>query len=1641
MSETDPRCLRCGHDVFDDIGCARCGFAVDVDDRAAARAERLLQFTLRTIAADPDPLARLQALTAALPAPPATTGTGSTEAPPTATARAAAAAATAEHAAAQAPSTSTPAAGRSGAAPTPITGLGARPTAPSSTSSTSSTSTSSTTAVPEGAVPVERPTVLRPESEAERSWRAAKAAAEASRAAPSSASQPPRTSSPSKPPPPPFDPAAARKQLEQRLEFGGWLVGALFAVGGSLWATNLFWGDIPAALRPAVVGGGLALFAAAFLAVGAFLGARHPGSSAGAVLGVVGRLIGVAAAVPLGFLWREVGVVAVVVDLAIAALLWGALRFAARRQGATQSTSTTATSSTTATTSRNDALWFAGGFVLAALAPATPLLAFVVGAAAVALLRGAAAHRAGRAYVGDRSVWVDDVGAVGLAALAVVVDARALGGDSAAAFLLVAALTDTLGRLVEQRPGVFALRGLVRLSCAFVVVVCAIGAIDDAGGFTDYGDGRALAFVCAGLTCFIAGSAFLTPRLLHLPSFFSGGFFAGAAVSAAYVVRGGAAALGLERVGVLLAVCAGIVALWASTHTARRSGGRPLGEAVVTAMLFAWAIVASFAAGEGAWAVPGLALTLALWASDRRAERSVLWALVPTTLLAVVVYSAVDDVAHDVARNLSVGAVCAWLLVAVLLRQVRRAWPLVAATSAAIVFLTAVGGAATLIASEGTLDRAVLATAALCALTLVVAGERSRAVDVFVVGFFGVVAVGCVFVVDVFVDVHAVTVVAGAAVALALVSFLPALPAPSTRLLVRRLTVFARSPRARALAAVIVSAVLVVGVAVVGVAARCLSEAPFSLALAAVAAVLLALRSADRRVVAGAVALGVGAVGDVAVAGFGGGAAAGFVVDVFVLAVVGAIVVAAAGIAVARGRGATLPRVRRLMRRRGPRVPAHEPAFLVVALLLAGVSACGVLAIAGALGSHTATRLTELTALGAGVGLACAALFATRPLSFFAASTTALLAGAPLPLIARGLIEEREPLALGAALAGVFVLAVALVVARALYRPRRDHVPWFLVAWPTPTTLRAAAYPLLLGGAAAVFLIAAGFRAVGDEALAQRFGPGVAIVAVVGAVVGLAVVWRKHRAPVAVGVAFALVAAAGGSVDMIGHATGFMPPSHGGGEAAGALALVGATLVFLRRRGRALLIALSLGLPRRVRVLAVPVVTGGVVVLAALAIVLAAAHPPRLFGPELLFAGVALAALGFAHPRRALSAVSGVGIVVVAAALVALLQPNALTEEVAPTLCLAMMGAALAVQLSAQRIWRSAGLRAFHDDVDDDARASLAAALRGSVESCALLVLFILVALSLSSTTPSTAALASTWIAMGLAVVLFSRVAVAHEQTAVAAMAQGIALAVYVDLRRRTPWLDDIGGVDALALVAAAVVFFALRAVAKRRAGGSGAVIARAAELYAVTLPLLASTLSPNAGGRALVLVVGGALYAGLARSRKSMGYEFLAGGALVGACLFGLLHQGVDAPEAYLFPIAVVGTFLGRRHRRALGRLGRSLAVLSHVPLYVSVAWSALRSESFGSFAVAVVVAALGVVYAIRAKDRRALYAGVAAAFVLVGGRLLLLGLDNAVLGTLLLVGLGVALLAGMTVFTIRRDAAQSAWQKASSRMSDWDE
>lgn len=487
--------------------------------------------------------------------------------------------------------------------------------------------------------------------------------------------------------------------------------------------------------------------------------------------------------------------------------------------------------------------------------------------------------------------------------------------------------------------------------------------------------------------------------------------------------------------------------------------------------------------------------------------------------------------------------------------------------------------------------------------------------------------------------------------------------------------------------------------------------------------------------------------------------------------------------------------------------------------------------------------------------------------------------------------------------------------------------------------------------------------------------------------------------------------------------------------------LVVALWLAARRSGRWVLASVGMPLPRKNRRVVVAVLQIGVVFFAGLALLRGAAGYPFVpLAPSLLVA-LAPAALLLLVPTRLGTALAPVGLAAlfalgaVAVADAALVRPVAVELSTGPLALVTVLVVCLALQTLGPRLFASDVVRRFYGT--SSSLASLGEHLKLSAELLAGAALFGVIALSAADSAPGPLALASTWIALGVALVLFSRVAVDREQTVWAAVAQGAALAVYVDLRRRTPWLDDVYAVDAMACLAGAVLFVALRS--SRLASGRRSPIARAAELYAATLPVLAALLGPSQGTRALVLAACGGVYAVLARSRRHAAYEIGAGLALVFASLSALVHYEVKAPELYLMPIAFVGTFLARRHRGRFGVVGRYLAVGSQIPAYVTAAWSALGVGTFTAFALGVGLSTAGLLYAFRARDRRSLYAAVASVTVLVTGRLILAGLENALLGTLLLVGLGVALLAGMTAFTIKRESAGRAYRSLVDELGDW--
>jgi len=1575
-------CARCGASpvsIAADGGCARCGAPPGNDTAEILRQERALAWALQQVADADDVAATARALQErhaararllAASVPPPTT----TESPPAPTEGSAsgddAAAADAVAASESAAPTMTPAATTT---PTPpsLDGVGIG-----------------------GPTPTRRaPPRRQPPT--------------------TTTNTPPRRPLPPPPPPRPvLTPAEARAQFERRLEIGGWFTGALFAVGGSLWATNLFWSDIPAALRPVVVGVGLAAFAAAFMAVGAVLAKRHPDSLAGHVLGLVGRLIGVSSTIPLAMLRLENPVLWLPTTAVVVAGLGAALRFTRRADDDPHA--------------RPTGLAFLAGFVLATLAPTSPWLALPIAAGALLLARAGIAGRTLPALAGERT-FVDDLGALGVGvagafgALFHARDALGHGGYAAWFSVAVVATVELCCRLLEQRPAVYGLRPLSRWALALWSLGTALSVVG--------GDTPLAAVVALGLVAV----SFHAPRSLGLPPLFSLVGVVALAVAAGCATR----LLGLTGdTRDAVAVIAGLATLLGLTQHHRR-GAPDTGEQIASIALFLAAFGVALFVDDDAGRVVATSLAALCFITDRRLERSVAFGLLAVAVGLVPVGLAAHELLNDAEMPVTAATL---VLVALLLHHLRLqvpTRPLLPVGTATTWWIVAVGAVAAFAAPEHVTG---LVTTAICAAGLLVLVERSRQVLVGLAGVSLLAVVVAVLARDAAALSSLRPAFAFAAVVVALVAFSPRHTLAHGRALAVGWQPLGRARLARPWAASLVGTVLVTTLLLLR-----LPMIPSETDLAARGAtgllVLAAALLAIRRPAAGPLAL-------VVVAVVVAGADLGVMLElaprpVLAMGLGAGLVALGAGLVVVvlRQRAVTVAVFARGQRRRRPPVAVVPMLWGTVA---GAVVSADLLALIGVADLATVDAILWFTALVWTLGaLHAFTLFAGRAVSPLVGVGVLGLAAAALTLAGRALAAEAELPTLAWSLAAVVVAVVALVASRLLYR--RRPVPAVLEAWPASSSLRRPALSIL--ATLATLIATTGFALQLDDArdVAGRYGPGIVIVAIAigaGAIIG----WRVRRTvPVAL-LGAGLLGLVGAGIDGVAHAAHWVPKSFGDSQALVALALVAAVLVLDRAGGRALLVRLTIGWPRRVRARLIDVIAVAVPLLGALAALLAVREAPRAHELAVLLAGVAFTGLAVVLPREATARVGAVGVVLVGAgvgaaiARVAFGHDIALHEETLPTVAFGGLLGAIVVQTLAGRLWNSAAMRTFHADrlAADALLSRCARAMRGAVEGQGLLLLAIVIAVAVSDRHTEPLALWSTWFAAALAVLLTSRMAVDAGQTWPAALGQGMALFIYVDIRRRTPWLDDVAGVDVIACLGAAVVFILITAASRRQP--KGASTARAAEIYAVTLPVIAAGLGDSDAGRAVICLVGGGLYALLSRARRHPAYEFAAGLALVAATTLALSAQHVDDATLYLLPVAFVGTFLARRHRSSLGALGRSLAVWCHVPLYCASAWSALKTETFTAFALGVIVATVGVIYSIRARDRRSLYAAAAAAAVLVIGRLVLLGLDNALLGTVLLAGAGVLLLAGMTIFTIRRDAAADAVKRATSGLDDWD-
>ena len=1606
--------------------------------------------------------------------------------------------------------------------------------------------------------------------------------------------------------PAPLSAADARIRFERRLEIGGWFTGAIFAVGGSLWATNLFWGDIPAAFRPVVVGGGLALFAAAFMAVGAVLAKRHVDSLAGHVLGLVGRLIAISATIPLAILAHANLLLAIGTDAVVLFLLANGLRFARRRDQDPDSASRT----------DKPAPWRLPvlgldvgdtaflGLLLMAMIGAQGIIAGVI-VAVGALLVGRGAIHALTPMALDHhhghgpGTWMADLSVVA-AVVAVVVHARVgmAGADdqhlvACLTALAVVVVVELLCRLVQQRPAMagwrFPLGWLLAVSAPVVAIGNTVDAHDDVA-----------ALLIAAVTWLVVVVAFRRSSRLRLPRPFS--VMATAALSTSAVL----ATLALLHVWSwwlwspttagqhALAATAGLLtwgiasAQHRFSHTYWRSSRGTAWAHAVGLMCLSIAVPAAVGASD-LWSLVPLAALAGLWWRDSRVADSVGWNLAAILGSAPTLVALANLLPWPSWRLPTVVTAVVLGTLTVAFRRRRRALATAAdapdlrrstglyggvATSSAgivaVVFL-AMGCAVVAAFSDhigGAWRAAIIAATALLLLL-----RWSRQPTIGVVGF-GAFAItvgsglrlaatpwfdGAVASVRALVAVDTVLLGFVVVVVVGLVAKAHTQGTVSTRLL--RLHLPSVSPlmgRTRYATSWAATLVGMVGLCALSVArlpgllnataewARpafrddavvlditpVVAELGLSLVfLAVVFLVVRRFRSLPHVIAATTIAVLAG--GHLAMALGAIGLPTAFPAGVHVEATLLGFFAFGVGLSGVVG-SAILPWLRRRSpgvgairaavmargrRRHGAKRAAAAPCLaaplwwcLFVLVMVADVVGVLSVAVMGqwffaillfAVWSGVVALQAWALAMGAPAmvsGRVGGPSAKPRPRApapsndndnnnnnnknnnndddndddddtirpvnangpGWLVGTGVFAACASLALVATYTFQSHQGLSLASMVAVLVVALVALGVSRLRYRhPAR---PWWIRAWPSSSSLRRPAVVVVLTATGALAVV--GLTAGKGPAFATDYGAAMLILGTFAVLFALAL-WRWRRSLPSAVAAGAIVAMVGTMVDGLGHGIGFLPPSTGRSQAMVALLMPLLVLGLQADVGRRFLARLGYGWSREVRRDLVRFVRGVAVAIGMLALVVTAgfmmdAQRASLFPSSVLvLVGLAWFLTMVVAPTRTTAMVGSVGLGLLGLGLgwgvMALLGADDglahlsrhsshplshhLSGALAGTLLLAVLwqwrGEVLLGHAALGRWYRD---RRQHRELGGRrvAAVDVAARTTGHTERLGLMALAALMVVSIVDHQPSSMALVATWCGAAMALVLTGRMALQRGSTWPAALAQGMVLWVYVDLRRRTPWLDDVDGIDAIACLAGAGLCVLISWISRQQSRGAG--MARAAEIFAVCLPFIATTLGESTGSRAVLCVLGAVVYGVLSVSRRHPMYEFLCGLALVVATILALWSQGVHDAVSILLPIALVGTFLGRRHRRQLGIVGSYLSLWCHVPLYCAAAWSALRSETFWAFAVGVVVVAVGVVYAIWVRDRRSLYAAAAAAVVLVAGRLVLLGLDNALFGTLLLAGVGIALLAGMTIFTIRRDVARDALAKARGGLEDWE-
>ena len=300
----------------------------------------------------------------------------------------------------------------------------------------------------------------------------------------------------------------------------------------------------------------------------------------------------------------------------------------------------------------------------------------------------------------------------------------------------------------------------------------------------------------------------------------------------------------------------------------------------------------------------------------------------------------------------------------------------------------------------------------------------------------------------------------------------------------------------------------------------------------------------------------------------------------------------------------------------------------------------------------------------------------------------------------------------------------------------------------------------------------------------------------------------------------------------------------------------------------------------------------------------------------------------------------------------------------------------------------------------------------------------------------------SHWILYGLFFALLAQTVVDAKRTGwtlYAVMAEVILACMWVKLRMKVPFLAAIENIDGLAMIAATFFVSGVYAIARSTEGAEP--FARSAKWTALVLPLLAMlTIGSTSWSNVALAMFASAAYAFAGRLGVSRWTGPLAALAFNVGALSSWDRLGVVDPQLFVLPISASVLLLAQLYRRDLSQ--RALANIRTIALAAVYLSGFVSIVSFDSPSHSLVMAGLcvsGVVIGTLLRIRSYLFLGAGFLVVNLVTNIARFGLSGQTAATIVLTGLGLAILAAMVTFSLNRRQIVARYERWTGELATW--